>query len=197
MSAVVKRPDGRYNLRCGPEKFCWVVKEKKKKSEIVRRSVHWCLKRTAETPPPSKLLLFRRFRAFFFLRGLKIFLLFFSWGEKQDPKRYQNPTKKKRSSFGHKARRFLSVGWDSFYISFPPQVCKEDFGTRVLILTVPLGQVRGFHRRLDRSGLLDRLLHRHPGFLRRSWLLRRDRLLRRGLFEKKRLMMRESGWVNE
>ncbi len=32
MSAVVKRPDGRYNLRCGPEKFCWVVKKKKKKS---------------------------------------------------------------------------------------------------------------------------------------------------------------------
>ena len=70
-------------------------------------------------------------------------------------------------------------------------MCKEDFGKdvllvlRVLILTVPLGQVRGFHRRLDRSGLLDRLLHRHRGFLRRSWLLRRDRLLRRGLFEKK------------
>ena len=76
-------------------------------------------------------------------------------------------------------------------------MCKEDFGKdvllvlRVLILTVPLGQVRGFHRRLDRSGLLDRLLDRHRCFLRRSWLLRRDRLLRRGLFVKKRLMMGE------
>ena len=127
---------------------------------------------------------------------MKIFLLFSRivlWGVKKTRKATPKSNQKKRSSFGHKARRFLSVGWDSFYISFPPQVCKEDFGTRVLILTVPLGQVRGFHRRLDRSGLLDRLLHRHRGFLRRSWLLRRDRLLRRGLFVKKRLMMRESG----